>query len=143
MYAIGNYIHYATFMAARAYSSSAMDPETQLENGNRVLQYMVAGKFKGIIVPKAGGINVGPGPYYQGSGAVEEWNQGASYHFGAKLSLYPWSADKQSIVMDLHSESWMPREKTEKECYDRKKQVEGVLNSAGVSNVKVEWDNGC
>ncbi len=141
LFAVGNYIHYATFMAARAYSSGSTDQSIQEESGRNVLSYMVKGKFKSVIKAKNGdGINVGPGPYYQSYGPVEEWNQGASYEFTSKLSLYPWSKEGQSIQVDLTSESWMPREQSETEC---KASIGKVKEFLKIKNIAMEWDNGC
>jgi hypothetical protein len=113
----------------------------QEENAKQVLQSMVSGKFKGLIQAKSGdGIFVGDGNYFSSLGPIEEWNHGASYQFSAKLSFYPFSANDQAVLLDLTSESWMPRERSEDECQKAKAKIEAMT---GVQNVKVEWDNGC
>ena len=141
VFAISNYIQYATFMSARTLASSAKDQMVQEENAKQVLQSMVSGKFKGLIQAKSGdGMFVGDGNYFTSLGPIEEWNHGASYQFSAKLSFYPFSANDQAVMLDLTSESWMPRERSEDECQKAKARIEAMT---GVQNVKVEWDNGC
>lgn len=141
VFAISNYIQYATFMSARTLASSASDQGVQEENAKQVLESMVQGKFKGLIKPKSGdSMMVGSGSYYNTLGAIEEWNHGASYSFTAKLSFYPFSSQGQSMLMDLTSESWMPRERSEAECRAAQGKIEGMI---GLPNMKVEWDNGC
>ena len=149
VFAAGNYVHYATFMAARAYQSSAQNPGTQVENATSVITAMLGGRFKTLITGKGGdgnsipGAFIGPGPYYTENPIQDSWNQGVTYHFTGKLSLYPWSKTGQSIALDLQSESWMPREDTTDECNAKKAATQSLLSGTGVSNVTVEWDNGC
>ena len=54
LFAVGNYIHYATFMAARAYSSSAATQDDQTQNAASVIKTMLSGKYKTLITPKGG-----------------------------------------------------------------------------------------
>ena len=135
-FAIANYIHYATFMAARAYSSSAGSEADQKARGEMVLSKMAKGKFKGIIQESGPGAFVGEGPF-AGEGPWNLWNQGATYSFKVKLSLYPWSRNQESILMDLTSESWMPRSVSVQECEGYKRALRLPPDA------KVEWDNGC
>jgi hypothetical protein len=137
VFAIGNYIHYATFMAARAYSSSAATPDVQQERAEEVMRKMVKGRFRTVIRENPEGVRVGPGPYFE-EGPQNSWNQGATYSFSAKLALYPWSTNRQSIELDLTSESWMLRNASRKECEDQKNSLKASLNAPGL-----EWDNGC
>ena len=141
VFAISNYIQYATFMSARSLASSANAKDVQEETAKSVLESMVKGKFKSLITTKGDdAIKVGAGSYFDSLGPIEEWNHGASYHFTAKLSFYPFSSKNQSLLLDLTSESWMPRERSEEECLRAKSKIEADI---GVPNVKVEWDNGC
>jgi hypothetical protein len=148
-FAVGNFIHYATFMSARAYMSSAKTPGDQQSNAETVLQKMVGGRWKALIKPDAaaagsvpGGF-VGPGPYAQDSLALDYWNQGVTYSYTSKLSIYPWSKEGQGIDLKLVSESWMPREQSESETLATKAVVEARIASAiGVGGLQVEWDNG-
>jgi hypothetical protein len=148
VFAVGNYVHYATFMAARAYASSAINQDTQRENAASVLKAMLGGRFKTLIKGKEGdgsvpGGTIGPGPYYTEEPAKDVWNQGVMFHYTAKLSLYPWSRDGQSLLLDLTSESWMPREDSTEECNGKKQKIQSMLGAVGVTAVNVEWDNGC
>ena len=146
VFAIGNYIHYATFMAARAYSSGAGTPDEQTANAEAVLQKMVAGRFKTLLKPSSDssgsipGATVGPGPWYQEDAALDNWNQGVTYAYETKIALYPWSKGNQAITMKLTSESWMRREDSESECNAKKGRVQGGIR---LQNISVEWDNGC
>jgi hypothetical protein len=154
VFAIGNYIHYATFMSARAYIASAPSEEAQRQNAETVLQKMVGSRFKAVVTAtdcegacpegtmgSVKGGRVGPGPYVLESPA-DSWNNGVSYSYKAKFSLYPWNRDSEAMTVKLTSESWMPREDSETECTERKGKVQGLLGSAG-KNIQVEWDNGC
>jgi hypothetical protein len=139
VFAVGNYIHYATFMAARAFSSSAPNPDDQEQRAREVMSRMVLGKFKSLIKPKGGeGVTVGAGPYLE-IDPKQLWNFGVTYAFTAQVGLYPWSRNGQHLKLDLVSESWMPREVTESEVSARIKALEGVIRVPGV---RVEWDNG-
>lgn len=148
-FVVGNYIHYATFMSARAYASSAKSLGDQQTNAETVLQKMVGGRWKALIKPDANasgsipGGYVGPGSYSQETPAEDFWNQGTSFSFTSKLSIYPWSKEGQGIDLKLTSESWMPREQSVSECNQSKGKVVAGISSAGVTNVMVEWDNGC
>jgi hypothetical protein len=136
-------------MAARAYQSSAQNPPAQIANASSVITAMLGSRFKTLIKGKDGdgasipGATIGPGPYYTEDSVADSWNQGVTFHFTGKLSLYPWSQANQSINLDLQSESWMPREDTTDECNTKKAVTQGILSSAGVTSVVVEWDNGC
>jgi len=148
IFAVGNFVHYATFMAARAYQSSTQTPDEQTQNAASVLKTMLGGRFKTLIKGKGGdgtsipGATIGAGPYYQQFPTEDYWNQGVTFEYTAKLALYPWSRNGQSIALDLTSESWMPREETTQECTDKKSKIQAALNSnGGISNVIVEWDN--
>ena len=141
-FVVGNFIHYATFMSARAYMSSAKTEDDQKSNAETVLKKMVGGRWKSLIKPDAsvsgsmlGGF-VGAGSYAQENPALDYWNQGASYSYTSKLSIYPWSKEGQGIDLKLTSESWMPREQSEDETLITKGKVESQIAA------QVEWDNG-
>ena len=148
VFAIGNYVHYATFMAARAYASSDQSEDAQKQNAEGVMQKMVAGRWKAVIKSTGGnsavpGVTIGGGSYYQADAAADTWNQGVTYDFSTTLSFYPWSRTGQSVNLKLTSESWMEREESSDECKTKKDRVSGLLASAnGGSEVAVEWDNG-
>ena len=140
IFAVGNYIHYATFMAARAYSSGTQGPDEQELRAKEVLDATVTNRFKSLVRAKSDAATIGGGAYYQEDAIRDFWNQGVSYHFKAKLTLYPITTKGQSIDMDLTSESWMPRNPSVKEC---EAQRDGLSARTGIPGVKVEWDNGC
>jgi hypothetical protein len=155
VFAVGSFIHYATFMSARAYTASAANEEIQRVNAETVLQKMVGTRFKNILtgtecgagcpaegMPQVVGARVGAGPFAQEDPANNPWNQGVTYSYKAKLSLYPWNKENDSLNMKMVSESWMPREESEAECVQTKAKVQGMLGSNG-QNILVEWDNGC
>jgi hypothetical protein len=144
VFAVGNFIHYATFMAARAYSSSAETPDAQQRNAEAVIQKMLAGKWKPLLKPTGGGTipgaTVGPGPYFNDDPGADNWNQGVVYSYETKMSLYPWSRGNGAITMKLASESWIRREETESEARETlDKKIQAKITLPGV---KVEWDNG-
>lgn len=149
-FVVGNFIHYATFMSARAYMSSANTQGDQQANAEAVLQKMVGGRWKALIKPNAeasgsvpGGF-VGAGNYATESPALDNWNQGATFSYSSKLSIYPWSKEGQGIELKLTSESWMPREQSVNECNQTKAKVTAAIAQSGVIGSLVEWDdNGC
>ena len=147
VFAIGNYIHYATFMAARAYASSDTSPSAQEANAQTVLTAMLGGRFKAAITPTGGsgtvpGAFIGAGDFSNDDAAEDYWNQGVTFTYQSKLKLYPWSKDSQSIILNLTSESWMPREESAAECNDRLGTTLSDIISKSKA-VKLEWDNGC
>jgi hypothetical protein len=140
VFAIGNYIHYATFMAARSYMSSHDKVATQKESSEQVMKSMIGGRWKGIITASGGGgvvpgVTVGDGPIYQDEPG-NFWNQGVSFAFNSKLSLYPWGQKGQSVTLKLVSESWMPREETAEECQAKKEEVKKTADA-----LEVQWDD--
>ncbi len=141
VFAIGNYIHYATFMAARTLSSSSITADTQQSNAQAIMDAMVTNHFKTFITP-VGPANIGPGDFFQTAPLRDNWNQGVSFEFKSKLSLYPWNKSGQSIDLDLTSNSWMPREETSDDCSAKRSKIKGILAGNQVSVTDVEWDNG-
>ncbi|MBU6155018.1 MAG: hypothetical protein KGP28_12005 [Bdellovibrionales bacterium] len=142
LFAVSNYIHYATFMSARAFSSGSIDPEIRRERAREVLDATVTGKFKSLISAKDEPL-IGGGPFFEANPVSDFWNQGVSFPFKAKLSLHPFTPKGQAIEMDLVSESWMPTSPTIQECNAEKASIQNAVGSAGVTGVIVEWDNGC
>jgi hypothetical protein len=139
LFAVANYIHYATFMAARAYSSGSDTVDAREERAKEVLDATVTGKFKSLLTVKDQPL-IGGGPLYETERILDYWNQGVAYPFKAKLSLHPFTPKGQAIEMDLVSESWMPPNPTQAEC---RRELQRMQNITGVTNVVVEWDNGC
>ncbi len=142
IFAVGNYIHYATFMAARAHSSSAPNRQEQEDRARQVMARTVVGKFKSLIKPKDGdGLRIGDGPYYQDGPVGQSWNTGVAFAFTSSVGLYPWSQKGQNLKLDLVSESWMPRNVTQDEVEMQRRKLEGG-SVIQVPQVRVEWDNG-
>jgi hypothetical protein len=137
IFAVANYIHYATFMAARAYSSASGNNADREERASEVLDRTVKGKFKSLI--RAEAETVGRGDLYDDT--ENFWNQGVSYPFKAKLSLHPFTPKSNAIVMDLVSESWMPTNPGLDEVKKEKDSIKASLQAGGVSNVAVWWDH--
>jgi len=153
VFVIGNFIHYATFMSARAYMSSNTNQGAQLSNGEDVLRKMVANRWKNMIKPdtNAGGSVpggfVGSGPSAQDSLDTDFWNQGTTFSFNANLSMYPWNKDGQGVILKLSSESWMPREESEDECQNASMKGRILQSLSGalpaIQAGDLELDNGC
>ena len=142
VFAIGNYIHYATFMAARTLSASTVSADQQESNAQAIVDAMITGHFKSFISPSGSPV-IGPGDFYNNDSLQDSWNQGVSYSFKTKLSLYPWNKTGQSIDLDLTSNSWMPREEDAQGCKAKKARIIGVLVQNGIKNLTdIEWDNG-
>ena len=148
-FVIGNFIHYATIMSARTYMSSAANQGEQQSRAEEVLRKMVGGRWKAIVKPdtnSAGSVPggfVGVGQIAQESLSQDYWNQGTTFSYTSKLSVYPWSKEGQGVDLKLTSESWMPREQSVDECVQTKGRITSDLSSAGINSAMVEWDNGC
>jgi hypothetical protein len=150
VFAIGNYIHYATFMASRAYSASNSSQAAQTQAATQVMQKMLGGRWKNLIKPTGGdgtsitGATIGGGPYYSQTPKENAWNQGVTFTYQSSLSFYPASSPGASIVMKLTSESWMLREQSDEEVCNQKLQtIQGQVSGNVRAPVQVEWDNGC
>ena len=146
-FVVGNFIHYATFMSARTYMSSRATEGEQKDKAGEVLTKMVGGRWKALIKPDSGAAGSVPGGFVgQGTSfdpALDNWNQGTTFAYTSKLSIYPWSKEGQGIDLKLSSESWMPREQSEGETKDILGKVTGAVSGAGVVLTGVvEWDNG-
>jgi len=146
-FVIGNFIHYATFMSARTYMASAISKDLQKKNAEAVLKKMVQNRWKKIIKADSSTSGSVPGGYV-GDGEifvddpVNFWNQGASYSFTAKFSMYPWNKNGTSVDLKLVSESWMPREQSDNEaCGETRGKVKSIISAAS-PKAEVVWD-GC
>jgi hypothetical protein len=150
VFAFGNYVHYATFMSARAYLSSGSDIEDQKSRAREVIVRMLkksvgqAGvdKFpsiaRGIGGGDPGGFQADPPSQYNPTDLHFSWMQGVRYTFRSKIFLIPLGrarkkkqAENDLNSITLTSESWLGREPTDAEC----------RNDMG----KKAWffDNGC
>ena len=140
--AVGNYIHYATFMAARAYSSSTNNKDEQLQNAQNVLNAMLVKRWKSLIKPVGGsdipGATIGEGPWYQENAIYNNWNQGVTFTFKpTTLTFFPSSNSNEKLDFKLTSESWMAREDAIDEIKSKMDQIKTLVN---VPNVSVVWD---
>lgn len=145
VFAIGNYVHYVTFMAARAYTTSHSSASSQEEAGEMIFNQMIKSRWKKIIIPVGGantpGATVGPGKIVQDN-PLNQWNYGATFTYSTKLELYPFSTGGASVDLKLTSESWMPREEAQDECLQTKASIQANVNGAVGRPIQVEWD-GC
>lgn len=132
VFSFGNYVHYATFMSARAYLASSADRGDQRSRARDVIVQMLkksagqAGvdKFpsigRGVGGGDPGGFQVDPPASYVPDNQDFSWMQGVRYTFKSKLFLLPLSgAGKTSDSVNsitLTSESWLGRERAEDEC---------------------------
>lgn len=150
----GNYVHYATFMSARAFLSAGPSQQDQTQRATQVLIPMVkqsigtsgADKFPMIAKGVKGSNPVGA-DIVSVSGAEaldpdQAWQQGVRYTFQSKLFILPLAGKTEAQVplgpdqlspnsLTLTSESWLGRDPTTIECQ----------NTMG--NMNAIFDNGC
>lgn len=140
----GNYVQYATFMAARAYLSGGTNEDDQRDRAAAVLTRMVKkssgsqdrvpfiavgfgeGDIKGALIGKASNFD-----------ALDRdlsWLEGVRYTFRGRLFLLPVSNGQSASanMLTLSSESWLGREPTYRECV-----AEELVPKMGI------FDNGC
>ena len=150
IFSFGNYVHYATFMSARAYLSAGPDQQDQRARALNVLVKMVKrsegttgiDKFPSIAKGTGGGeiagIEIGPGSIFREGDRNSSWMQGVRYTFKSKLFLIPLAGsgrgsqrDPSVNTLTLTSESWLGREPTESDCMEAIRGFNGLI------------DNGC
>ncbi len=147
VFALGNFIHYATFMSARAYSVGHTSEDIQIEAAELVLQKMISNRWASLLKPEEGssqvkGATIGLGEIAQ-SNPAEYWNEGVTYSFTADLSFYPFQQTGQSLKFKLTSESWTKREEPAMICAEKRNKIASRLAStARLTNLKVHWENG-
>lgn len=151
IFAFGNYVHYATFMSARAYMAAGGTEEDQRSRAKDVIVRMLkkslgqsgVDKFphiaRGVGGGDPGGLNMNrPGQFNKGDPDFS-WMEGVRYTFQGKLFLIPLGGlnrvDSSPVpgqgpanTVTLTSESWLGREPAEDECRD---------------TMKGFFDNGC
>ncbi len=145
-FGVANYIHYATFMAARAYLSSRQTISDQHQAARDVADRMLKNgdqaRFRNIIKPAtdgggAGDVSIGgPRLVAAGSGDARDrnWEQGVTYAFKAKLYMMPVirsNNPRHGNSITLESQSWLGREPSEEECGAYMAKKNGLV------------DNGC
>lgn len=142
-FGVANYIHYATFMAARALLTGYESEEKQKEKARSVLSKMLKkGDGKDRFDPIAKGTGNGSPAGFELVGSTgrskggnprdSAWEQGVVYKFNAKLYMLPIAPGAkrgQKNAVELESETWLGRDPTIEEC---KKQLGDRL-----------VDNGC
>ena len=145
IFGFGNFVHYATFMSARALLSSSSGLEDQKSRSRQVILAMVKKSAGEAGVDKfpsiAKGTGEGDPPGYQvvmGSPAGNsgsDWMIGVRYAFKSKLFMIPMggpgkgSSSANSVT--LTSESFLGREPPDDECRSMMGKVKGL------------FDNGC
>ncbi len=137
----GNFVHYATFMAARAELSAGPNEQDQFDRARDVIVKLLK---KSVTQPNTdrwpalgraqGGSDV-PGaqfnddPRYTADPAFS-WLQGVRYTFKSRLFMIPVGGDASTQTITLTSESWLGREPNYQDCVQ-------VLSKGWL------FDNGC
>lgn len=156
-FAFGNFVHYATFMSARAFLAAGPTYEDQKERARSVIVRMVkrgegqAGtdRFpslaRGVGEGDPRGVQMDPPAQFNIDDSDFSWMQGVRYTFRSKLILIPFagtgragkpeatgnSPQKPGNSVTLTSESWLGREPDDDEC-------RALLGKGGWA-----FDNGC
>lgn len=144
--AFGNYVHYATFMAARAYLASSDTEEEQKTRARQVIVRMLkksegmAGVDKFPAIARGtgggdpGGFEVGALDEFKEADRGSSWMLGVRYRFRSRLFLLPLGREQGKDVtgVNLVSESWLGRETTGYKCRDDITKMGGGI-----------YDNGC
>jgi hypothetical protein len=150
MMGYGNYAHYATFMAARAYLSAGTSPSDQQQRALAVIARMVkkgqsqsgVDRFPSIAKGTGGGdsgagIQISAPSNFSPTDVNLSWLQGVRYTFKSRLFLLPMGtgsgsgASVAASSVTLTSESWLGREPDNDEC------VQDMGSKLGL------YDNGC
>jgi hypothetical protein len=151
--AFGNYVHYASFMSARAYLASGPDLKDQQARAREVIVRMLkksvgqsgVDRFpsiaKGFGPGDPPGFQVDPPSEYVDGNPASSWLQGVRYTFNSKLFMIPLaglgkagatSAAQATLnSVTLTSESWLGREPADNEC------------RSDMGNKNWFFDNGC
>jgi hypothetical protein len=149
VFGVGNYIHYATFMSARALLASGPSQEDQFARARDVMIAMVKSQdgngdrfstvAKGTGEGEPKGLRIGKGEQYSPDDAALSWEQGVRYRFRSRLFVIPFGrkpaqdGERSPNVVTLESQSWLGREPAYDEC-----QAEMVGREQGWA-----FDNGC
>lgn len=157
-YVTGHYVHYATYVAARALFAGGQDDNSQItaarqtlvdylgEDGNR-FGLRPNDENGGGAVP---GAFVGGGPEYRptGRGTNNRWQYGVTYSFKQRLYLMPLieAAARRAGngELSLTSESWLGKEVRFVDCDNYMTGREGRTGSVPPGAPEVwMYDNGC
>lgn len=149
MMGYGNYAHYATFMAARAYLSAGPDHNDQTQRAQTVIVRMVkkgpgqegVDRFPSIAKATGDGdptgIQIAEPDNFSATDRNLSWLQGVRYSFKSRLFLIPLgtgsgaAASVSNSSVTLKSESWLGREPSYLDCQTDMKAKLGI------------FDNGC
>jgi hypothetical protein len=139
--AFGNYVHYATFMAARALLSGGSSEAEQMDSARTVITKMLKGqggdRFKAIAKEDGPGIQVGSSSRLNRQERSLTWLYGVRYSFKGKLFMISpgkaGSLKDQDNQLSLVSESWLGREVSDEEC----------TTYIQTQSAAFELDNGC
>ena len=150
VFAFGNYVHYATFMAARAYLAAGDSPDDQEERARQVIaETLKKRNAAGIDRFPAMGTGVGgsdlpglqlkPPREYDETNKNLSWLQGVRYSFRSRLFMLPLGGFRDKLdpianSVTLTSESWLGKEPSFNEC-----AAELKARGAGI----LVFDNGC
>lgn len=129
MFAWGNFVHYATFMSARAYLSAGPSLSDQQERARNVIVRMLKRKgssgtdripfiAKGEGGTDVAGFLVDPPSEFNPTDRNSSWMQGVRYTFKSRVFLLPLAGKIDGSVnsVTLTSESWLGREPTYEDC---------------------------
>lgn len=148
MMGYGNYAHYATFMAARAYLAAGPSKSDQTERAKAVITRMIkrgpgqetADRFPSIARAEGGGdikgVEISEPGNFSPTDTNLSWLQGVRYSFKSRLFTIPVgtgpaaSGGQRASEVILKSESWLGREPSFQDC-------QGELKGKGI------FDNGC
>ncbi len=158
VFAFGNYVHYVTFMAARAYLSASTSQSDQRQRAVAVIQATVkyngaSDRLPSIAKGYAGnggtysddnvvGLAISNPPQFLPSVKAVSWLEGVRYQFQSRIFLIPFmgfgsaasqdpSNSQNTNMVNLVSESWLSRESSFEECQEVMRLQHGI------------YDNGC
>lgn len=152
IFSFGNYAHYVTYIAARAYLASGPDPADQEERARAYAEKMLkrpgGGRDRFAFIAKGvgddpSGLQIGKHEgFFDAKDRRFSWLQGVRYTFRSRLFLVPLGGSSRQPApralnggaqgpansVTLTSESWLGREPSVDEC---RREMTGV------------YDNGC
>jgi len=148
VFSFGNYVHYATFMAARAYLAAGPTHEDQVARAQSVIITMLkksvdspgVDRFPSIAKGVGGdgdlpGLAVNPPKNYNPTDTTLSWMQGVRYTFSSRVFVIPLGkglpSNSSVNSVTLTSESWLGSEPAYDECQNDMKPMKGL------------FDNGC
>jgi hypothetical protein len=155
VFAYGNYVHYATFMSARAYLSAGPTREDQVMRARSVIVRMLkrseaeagvdrfAAIARGVGGSNPPGFEVNPPPQFDPTKRDFSWLEGVRYTFRSRMFVIPLGGrssvgkgasgndGNSANSLTLTSESWLGRETTTEECIGEMEKRKGT------------YDNGC